>query len=308
MAGLELRRTAEGERRHEARRAAADDGIPQCLVPGFHRVPPEAASAADCRGSGNRSCPAAPGPRAAQREPHSAAARASTPRVSIAPPNRKTLLNPKPHRRRLAPLPPAHRRAPAAPDGDHLREQPRRRAAGLRSRHQRRHGGRACARDHRASSVLGLLLATGTSLRLPLAHAEARPADRPAAERAELLPLCRRGAAAGRAGAADLQHLPDPAGGDLLAGGRPAPGPRTLIAMPVILVGLTLALNVARHRRRAVGPGAGTAAGSGGAIASRWSSMSAGVGFALAAATSFAVALYLTTRWLGGVEAGCAPC
>ena len=79
-----------------------------------------------------------------------------------------------------------------------------------------------------------------------------------------------------------------------LAGGQ-RPGRRTLIAMPVILLGLTLALNV-------LGIGVEDAGGGAGTIATRWTDLSAGVGFALAAATSFSIALYLTTRWLGGVD------
>lgn len=83
-----------------------------------------------------------------------------------------------------------------------------------------------------------------------------------------------------------------------LIGGQ-RPGRRTLIAMPVILLGLTLALNV-------LGIGAGTpgstspraAAG----IASRWAEMSSGVAFALAASSSFAVALFLTSRWLSAID------
>jgi drug/metabolite transporter (DMT)-like permease len=63
------------------------------------------------------------------------------------------------------------------------------------------------------------------------------------------------------------------------------PGRRTLVAMPVILVGLSLALDVF---------GMGTHPSRG--------SLAAGVAFALTGAASFAVALYLTTRWLGGID------
>ncbi len=80
-----------------------------------------------------------------------------------------------------------------------------------------------------------------------------------------------------------------------LAGGQ-RPGRRTLIAMPVILVGLTLALNVL---------GLGTPAQSdavAGQSASDWKAMSAGIAFALAAASFFSVGLYLTTRWLDGLD------
>jgi drug/metabolite transporter (DMT)-like permease len=47
---------------------------------------------------------------------------------------------------------------------------------------------------------------------------------------------------------------------------------------------------------------AGVPGGPGAALSMRWAAMSAGVGFALAAATSFALALYLTTRWLNSVD------
>ncbi len=77
--------------------------------------------------------------------------------------------------------------------------------------------------------------------------------------------------------------------------GGPAPGRRTLIAMPVILLGLTLALNV-------MGIGTPAATGGSAGLGERWSEISAGVGFALCASSSFALALYLTTRWLGGVD------
>ncbi len=81
------------------------------------------------------------------------------------------------------------------------------------------------------------------------------------------------------------------------------PGRRTLIAMPVILLGLTLALNVLGIGV-AVPPAdvADAAQAAAGSVAARWSTMSAGVGFALTAASAFAVALYLTSRWLGGID------
>src|SRR5690606_24831670 len=69
-----------------------------------------------------------------------------------------------------------------------------------------------------------------------------------------------------------------------VAGGQ-RPGRRTLLAMPVILLGLALALDV-------VGAGARPVAGS----------RAAGIAFALAASSTFAVALYLTTRWLGAMD------
>ena len=143
--------------------------------------------------------------------------------------------------------------------------------------------------------VLGLLLATGTSLRLP----------RPTLARAILIGLLLSlqsyciYAAVARLPVA-LALLTFNTFPILLAAiswllGGPAPGRRTLIAMPVILVGLTLALNVMGIGMPASAEGA---AGAG----SRGSALSVGVGFALTAASSFALALYLTTRWLGGVD------
>ena len=83
-----------------------------------------------------------------------------------------------------------------------------------------------------------------------------------------------------------------------LIGGQ-RPGRRTLIAMPVILLGLSLALNVLGIGTETAGNAAAPAMHK---VSSRWAELSAGVGFALAAATTFAFALYLTTRWLGGVD------
>jgi drug/metabolite transporter (DMT)-like permease len=61
------------------------------------------------------------------------------------------------------------------------------------------------------------------------------------------------------------------------------PGRRALVAMPLALAGLVLALDIL-----------GTVA----AMAGRWAEIGAGVGWALGAAVSFALALYLTTRHL----------
>ena len=83
-----------------------------------------------------------------------------------------------------------------------------------------------------------------------------------------------------------------------LVGGQ-RPGRRTLIAMPVILLGLSLALNVLGIGTEAAGGAAIPAAAQ---LSSRWAELSAGVGFALAAATAFSFALYLTTRWLAGMD------
>jgi drug/metabolite transporter (DMT)-like permease len=65
------------------------------------------------------------------------------------------------------------------------------------------------------------------------------------------------------------------------------PARRALIAMPTALAGLTLALDVF---------------GASGDIAGRWAEIGAGVGWALGAAVSFALALLLTSRWLKDVD------
>jgi len=67
--------------------------------------------------------------------------------------------------------------------------------------------------------------------------------------------------------------------------GRPAR--RALIAMPVALVGLALALDVF---------------GASGGIAGRWTEIGAGVAWAMGAAVSFALALFLTSRWLKDLD------
>jgi drug/metabolite transporter (DMT)-like permease len=71
------------------------------------------------------------------------------------------------------------------------------------------------------------------------------------------------------------------------ATGSERPARRALIAMPVALCGLALALDVF---------------GAGGDIAGRWAEIGAGVSFALGAAVSFAAALFLTSRWLKHVD------
>ncbi|MGE0802233.1 MAG: EamA family transporter [Lautropia sp.] len=112
-----------------------------------------------------------------------------------------------------------------------------------------------------------------------------------------------------------------------LAGGAP-PSRRTLLAMPVILAGLVLALDVfglSAPAAAAAGTGAASpaamslaaappvaaAGGAGGALsalARRWLEIGAGVGFGLTAAAAFAVALYLTTRWLGHIDGRLRAC
>ena len=71
-----------------------------------------------------------------------------------------------------------------------------------------------------------------------------------------------------------------------VAGGE-RPTRRVLVAMPVALLGLVLALDVW---------------GKSGDIAGRWAELGVGVLWALGASVSFAMALYLMTRWLGGMD------
>lgn len=71
------------------------------------------------------------------------------------------------------------------------------------------------------------------------------------------------------------------------AAGSERPARRALIAMPVALCGLALALDVI---------------GASGNVAGRWAEIGAGVGYALGAAVSFAAALFLTSRWLKDVD------
>jgi drug/metabolite transporter (DMT)-like permease len=65
------------------------------------------------------------------------------------------------------------------------------------------------------------------------------------------------------------------------------PPRRAMVAIPAVLCGLVLALDVVGSAR---------------AIAGRWAQIGTGVGFALGAACSFAVVLFLTTRWLKQVD------
>ncbi|HZN85455.1 MAG TPA: DMT family transporter, partial [Burkholderiales bacterium] len=71
------------------------------------------------------------------------------------------------------------------------------------------------------------------------------------------------------------------------AAGGENPGRRALVAMPLALVGLVLALDIV---------------GSLHAIAGRWAEIGLGVGWALGSATSFACVLFLTTRHLQAVD------
>lgn len=71
------------------------------------------------------------------------------------------------------------------------------------------------------------------------------------------------------------------------ATGSERPARRALIAMPIALAGLALALDVF---------------GRSGDLAGRWSEIGAGVAYALGAAVSFAAALFFTSRWLKDVD------
>jgi len=70
-------------------------------------------------------------------------------------------------------------------------------------------------------------------------------------------------------------------------GGGERPSRRVLLAMPVALVGLALALDVVAK---------------GGDLAGRWAEVGVGVLWAFGASISFAMALYLITRWLGSMD------
>jgi drug/metabolite transporter (DMT)-like permease len=70
-------------------------------------------------------------------------------------------------------------------------------------------------------------------------------------------------------------------------GGGERPARRVLLAMPVALLGLALALDVW---------------GKSGDVAGRWTEVGAGVLWALGASISFATALYLITRWMGSMD------
>ena len=69
------------------------------------------------------------------------------------------------------------------------------------------------------------------------------------------------------------------------------PGARAFVVMPVVLFGLALALDVA-----------GLTTGRGFDFAGRWSEIGVGVLWALGAAVSMAGGMFLTNRWLGGMD------
>ena len=68
---------------------------------------------------------------------------------------------------------------------------------------------------------------------------------------------------------------------------EPRPPRAALLAMPVALFGLALALDVVGGLDR---------------LSSRWAEIGAGAGFAVAASVSFALVLYLGARWMTGVD------
>jgi len=70
-------------------------------------------------------------------------------------------------------------------------------------------------------------------------------------------------------------------------GGGERPTRRVLLAMPVALAGLALALDVY---------------GKSGDVAGRWTEVGAGVLWAFGASVSFAMAMFLVTRWLGSMD------
>jgi drug/metabolite transporter (DMT)-like permease len=69
--------------------------------------------------------------------------------------------------------------------------------------------------------------------------------------------------------------------------GAERPAPRVLLAMPVALTGLALALDVW---------------GRSGDLAGRWTEIGAGILWAASASISFALAMFLTTRWQAGID------
>ena len=74
--------------------------------------------------------------------------------------------------------------------------------------------------------------------------------------------------------------------------GGERPTPRSLVAMPFALVGLALALDM----------------GGASNLSGRWTEIGAGVVYALVAAVSFASAMFLSARWLHGVDGRLRSC
>jgi drug/metabolite transporter (DMT)-like permease len=76
-------------------------------------------------------------------------------------------------------------------------------------------------------------------------------------------------------------------------GVEPRPPRVALLAMPVALFGLALALDVVGSFDR---------------LSSRWAEIGTGAGFAIAASVSFALVLYLSARWMKGVDGRLRSC
>jgi drug/metabolite transporter (DMT)-like permease len=76
------------------------------------------------------------------------------------------------------------------------------------------------------------------------------------------------------------------------AAGGARPERRALVAMPVAVFGLALVLDLQGKV----------------SVAGRWAEIGAGVGFAFAAALSFAFAMFLSARWLQGVDGRLRSC
>jgi drug/metabolite transporter (DMT)-like permease len=74
---------------------------------------------------------------------------------------------------------------------------------------------------------------------------------------------------------------------------EPRPPRTALLAMPVALFGLALALDVVGSLER---------------LSSRWTEIGAGAAFAVAASVSFALVLYLSARWMKGVDGRLRSC
>jgi drug/metabolite transporter (DMT)-like permease len=77
------------------------------------------------------------------------------------------------------------------------------------------------------------------------------------------------------------------------AGMEPRPPRRVLLAMPIALLGLALALDVVGGIEK---------------LSRRWTEIGAGVLFALAASVAFALVLFLGARWMKGVDGRVRSC
>ena len=77
------------------------------------------------------------------------------------------------------------------------------------------------------------------------------------------------------------------------AGAEARPPTRALVAMPVALAGLALALDVIGGVQK---------------LSQRWTEIGAGAGFAVAASVAFATVLFLNARWMKGVDGRLRSC